>query len=53
MIEVINLTKQFLIKDKIFGVNKGVVHAVNGVNFKIEKGRLWVLLESQEVVNQP
>ncbi len=38
MIEVINLTKQFLIKDKIFGVNKGVIHAVNGVNFKIEKG---------------
>lgn len=38
MIEVINLTKQFLIKDKIFGVNKRVVHAVNGVNFKIEKG---------------
>ncbi len=38
MIEVINLTKQFLIKDKIFGVNKVVVHAVNGVNCKIEKG---------------
>lgn len=38
MIEVINLKKQFLIKDKIFGVNEGVVNAVNGVNFKIEKG---------------
>ncbi|WP_346939986.1 oligopeptide/dipeptide ABC transporter ATP-binding protein [uncultured Clostridium sp.] len=38
MIEVINLKKQFLIKDKIFGVNKEIVNAVNGVDFKIEKG---------------
>ncbi|WP_346934679.1 oligopeptide/dipeptide ABC transporter ATP-binding protein [Clostridium sp.] len=38
MIEVINLKKQFSIKDKIFGVNKEIVNAVNGVDFKIEKG---------------
>ena len=38
MIEVINLKKHFLIKDKIFGVNEGVVNAVNGVDFRIEKG---------------
>ncbi|WP_346888605.1 oligopeptide/dipeptide ABC transporter ATP-binding protein [Clostridium sp. UBA1056] len=38
MIEVINLKKHFLIKDKIFGVNEGVVNAVNGVEFRIEKG---------------
>ncbi len=38
MIEVINLKKQFLVKDKIFGVNKEIVNAVNGVDFKIEKG---------------
>ena len=38
MIEVRNLKKQFLIKDKIFGVNKEIVNAVNGVDFKIEKG---------------
>ncbi|MEW8993843.1 ABC transporter ATP-binding protein [Clostridium sp.] len=38
MIEVTNLKKQFLIKDKIFGVNKEIVNAVNGVDFKIEKG---------------
>lgn len=38
MIEVINLKKNFLIKDKIFGVNEGVVNAVNGVDFRIEKG---------------
>lgn len=37
MIEVINLKKHFLIKDKIFGVNEGVVNAVNGVDFRIEK----------------
>lgn len=38
MIEVISLKKHFLIKDKIFGVNEGVVNAVNGVDFRIEKG---------------
>lgn len=38
MIEVINLKKHFLIKDKIFGVNEGVVNAVNGVDFRIGKG---------------
>ncbi|WP_346916403.1 oligopeptide/dipeptide ABC transporter ATP-binding protein [Clostridium sp.] len=38
MIEVINLKKQFLVKDKIFSVNKEIVNAVNGVDFKIEKG---------------
>ncbi len=38
MIEVTNLKKQFLIKDKVFGLNKGVVNAVNGVNFTIGKG---------------
>ena len=44
MIEVINLKKHFLIKDKIFGVNEGVVNAVNGVNFKIEKGETMGLV---------
>lgn len=38
MIEVINLKKHFLIKDKILGINEGVVNAVNGVDFRIEKG---------------
>ena len=38
MIEVINLKKHFLIKDKIFGENEGVVNAVNGVDFRIGKG---------------
>lgn len=38
MIEVINLKKHFQIKDKIFGINEGVVNAVNGVDFRIEKG---------------
>jgi oligopeptide/dipeptide ABC transporter ATP-binding protein len=38
MIEVINLKKHFLIKDKIWGINEGVVNAVNGVDFRIEKG---------------
>ncbi|MEG1255080.1 oligopeptide/dipeptide ABC transporter ATP-binding protein [Clostridium sp.] len=38
MIEVINLKKQFITKDKFWGVNKGVVNAVNGVDFRIEKG---------------
>lgn len=37
MIEVKNLKKQFQIKSKVFGVNKGVVDAVNGIDFKIEK----------------
>lgn len=38
MIEVINLKKEFIIKDKIFGINKGVVNAVNGIDFVVEKG---------------
>ena len=38
MIAVENLKKQFVIKDKVFGIEKGVVNAVNGVNFTIEKG---------------
>ncbi|TAH64079.1 MAG: ATP-binding cassette domain-containing protein [Gottschalkiaceae bacterium] len=38
MIEVVNLKKQFNIKSKVLGVNKGVVNAVNGIDFKIEKG---------------
>lgn len=38
MIEVKNLKKQFQIKSKVLGVNKAVVNAVNGVDFKIEKG---------------
>jgi oligopeptide/dipeptide ABC transporter ATP-binding protein len=38
MIEVINLKKQFITKDKFFGIKKGVVNAVNGVDFRIEKG---------------
>ncbi|HAK43677.1 MAG TPA: peptide ABC transporter substrate-binding protein, partial [Clostridium sp.] len=33
-----NLKKHFLIKDKIFSVNEGIVNAVNGVDFRIEKG---------------
>lgn len=38
MIAVENLKKQFVIKDKVFGIEKGVVNAVNGVDFTIEKG---------------
>lgn len=38
MIEVKNLRKQFVLRDKVFGIEKGVVNAVNGVDFKIEKG---------------
>lgn len=38
MIEVKDLKKQFLIKSKVLGLDKGVVNAVNGVDFKIEKG---------------
>ena len=38
MIEVKNLRKQFVIKDKVFGIEKGVVNAVNGVDFEISKG---------------
>ncbi|MEG2018534.1 MAG: ATP-binding cassette domain-containing protein [Clostridium sp.] len=38
MIEVRDLRKQFVIKDKVFGIEKGVVNAVNGVNFEISKG---------------
>lgn len=38
MIEVKNLKKQFVLRDKVFGIEKGVVNAVNGVDFKIEKG---------------
>lgn len=38
MIEVINLKKQFSIKSKILGVDKAIVNAVNGVDFRIEKG---------------
>lgn len=38
MIEVKNLNKRFIIKDKVFGIEKGVVNAVNGVDFNIEKG---------------
>jgi len=38
MIEVINLKKQFITKDKFFGLKKGVVNAVNGVDFRIENG---------------
>lgn len=38
MIEVKNLRKQFVIKDKVFGIEKGVVNAVNGIDFEISKG---------------
>lgn len=38
MIEVVNLKKQFKVKNKIFDITKGTVNAVNGVNFRIEKG---------------
>lgn len=38
MIEVKNLRKQFIIKDKVFGIEKGVVNAVNGIDFEISKG---------------
>lgn len=38
MIEVKNLKKQFVLKDKVFGIEKGIVNAVNGVEFTIEKG---------------
>lgn len=38
MIEVKDLKKHFVIKDKVFGIEKGIVNAVNGVNFVIEEG---------------
>lgn len=38
MIEVKNLKKQFDIKSSVLGIEQGVVNAVNGVEFKIEKG---------------
>ncbi|MEG0307846.1 MAG: ATP-binding cassette domain-containing protein [Clostridium sp.] len=38
MIEVINLKKEFIVKDKIFGVSKGVINAVNGIDFVVGKG---------------
>lgn len=38
MIEVKNLRKQFQIKSSVLEIEKGIVNAVNGVGFKIEKG---------------
>lgn len=38
MIEVIDLKKEFTIKSKVLGIEKGKINAVNGVNFKINKG---------------
>lgn len=38
MIEVKNLKKQFIIKSKVLGINRGIVNAVNGVDFRIESG---------------
>lgn len=38
MIEVVDLKKQFIIKSKLLGIETGIVNAVNGVSFKIEKG---------------
>lgn len=38
MIEVKDLKKKFIIKSKVLGIEKAVVNAVNGINFKIEKG---------------
>jgi len=39
MIEVINLKKEFHIKSPVLRVSQGSVKAVNGVNFRIEKGK--------------
>lgn len=38
MIEVIDLKKQFTIKSKILEIEKLKINAVNGINFKINKG---------------
>lgn len=38
MIEVKDLKKQFIVKSNVLGINKAVVNAVNGVDFRIEKG---------------
>lgn len=38
MIEVVNLKKQYELKDNIFGVTEGVINAVNGINFSIKDG---------------
>lgn len=38
IITVKDLTKAFPVKSKVLGVKKGVVHAVNGVSFAVEKG---------------
>lgn len=39
MIEVKNLTKHFSVKSSLTGMEKGVVHAVNGVDFTIGYGK--------------
>lgn len=38
LIAVKDLTKTFPVKSKVLGVKKGVVHAVNGVSFAVDKG---------------
>lgn len=38
MIEVVNLKKQYELKDNIFGVTEGVINAVNGIDFSIKDG---------------
>lgn len=39
MIEVRDLRKQFIIKSKVLGIKTGIVDAVNGIDFKIEKSK--------------
>jgi peptide/nickel transport system ATP-binding protein/oligopeptide transport system ATP-binding protein len=39
IVRVENLHKRFNLKSKILKVNKGVIHAVNGVDFSIDKGK--------------
>src|SRR3954464_14495297 len=38
LLRVSNLTKQFALKGGLFGGQAGSVHAVDGVNFHIERG---------------
>ena len=38
MIEVRNLKKQFPVKSKVLGIDEGIVHAVNGIDFHVAKG---------------
>ena len=43
LLQVKNLTTQFKVK-------RGIVNAVDGVSFEIDKGEVWLLLVNQAAV---